>query len=225
MSKSKPKIAVVSAILGGIDDPPMHADQTLEHDYYLFTDKSFPPRFNSMTPRLQAKIPKCFGWQMAPGYDYYLWVDGSLTLDSPDSLKYFYDNCQDSDVVVLKHPSRTSIYWEYRYNWRGLFANATSNYLTGRYANEFIDEQMKQIKADKAYKDDLLINGGIFMYRNTPPVQAMLKEWWYHISRFLIMDQCSWPYVLKKSEVRFNVLPDDYHDSPYIKHRRHRLHA
>lgn len=213
------KIAVVSTSLGGFDKPAKHVPQSVPHDYFMFTDENFPPRFNSMTPRLQAKIPKCFGWQMVPGYDFYLWVDGNLNLTSRDSLKYFYDNCQNYDIVALQHPRRTTVRWESRYLRRGL--KLGSRYLMGRYENEWLPEQMAEIEADKDFVDDILVNGGVFMYRNTPEVQQMLKEWWYHISRYLIMDQCSFSYVIKKSGVRINIRPDIYNDCPYLSHGGH----
>ena len=174
-----------------------------------------------MTPRLQAKIPKCFGWQLKPGYDFYMWIDGNLRMKDENTLKYFYENCHEYDVAVLQHPRRNTIWWEYRYNWRGINNNAPSNYLRSRYVGELLDEQMAVIKADKDHKDDVLVNGGIFVYRNTPQVQAMLKEWWYYISRYLIMDQLAWAYVLKKSGVGVNVLPDRFDDCPWLENRRH----
>lgn len=216
-------LAVLSANLSGFDlvDPP--PSQTLKHDYFLFTDDNFPPRFNSMTPRLQAKIPKFFGWQMAPGYEYYFWIDGNLRLTHPDSLKYFYDQCQGYDVVVFKHPKRNTIVWEARYVLRGL--KQGSRYIYERYAQELVAEQLAEIKRDTEYVDDLLVNGGVFMYRNTPAVQAMLKEWWYHVSRYFIMDQCSFAYVLKKSGVKVNALPENLYTSRYVSQKGHVRHA
>ena len=222
MSKSLPKIAVISAILGGLDDPPTHPVQSIEHDYYLFTEENFPLRDKAMTPRLQAKIPKCFGWQLKPGYDYYMWIDGSLTMTSTDTLKHYFDAIQGYDLVVLKHPGRDTVYWESRYLERGL---KDSRYINERYAGEWVKEQMAEIMGDKNYKDDLLVNGGVFIYRNIPQVQEMLKEWWYHISRYLIMDQCSWAYVIKKSGVKVNALEEAYNESPFLAHQRHRIHA
>jgi hypothetical protein len=214
------KVAAITANLGGFDKEMEHVPQSLLHDKFVFTDENFPPRFNSMTPRLQAKIPKCFGWQMAPGYDFYFWIDGNLTMTHPDTIKYFYDNCQGYDIVVLKHPRRNSARWEGRYLRRGLKLN--SRYLLGRYEGEWLADQMAEIEGDKDFVDDILVNGGAFMYRNTAEVQKMLKEWWYHMSRYLIMDQCSFAYVLKKSGLRINIRPDDlYNNTPYLSHRGH----
>lgn len=221
---SKNRIAVISASLGGFDAVAAHVMQSLEYDYHVFTDDNFPPRDKAMTSRLQAKIPKCFGWQMAPGYDYYLWLDGSLVLTSPDAVKYFYDQVQDYDMVMFKHPRRNTVKWEGRYLQRGL--RQGSRYLVDRYKNELLEEQMVEIAGDAGFVDDLLVSGGVFMYKNTLGVQQMLKQWWYHISRYLVMDQCSLAYVLKQSRLKINVRPDNvYVDCPYVRHCGHARHA
>lgn len=218
----RPKIAMITANLGGFDKMEPHIKQSISYDYYLFTDENFLPRTGSMTPRLQAKIPKFFAWQMVPDYDYYFYLDANFVLTSPDSLKYFFDNCQNFDIVVLKHPRRNTVKWEARYLERGL--QQGSRYIAGRYTGEFLSEQMAEINSDPYFVDDLLVNGGVFIYKNTPLVQKMLKEWWYFNSRYLVMDQCSFAYVLKKSGLKVNVLPDSYIDSPYLRHKGHVYH-
>ena len=216
------KIAIISANLGNFDIVGQHVPQSIPYDYFLFTDKNFRPRLKAMMPRLQSKIPKCFGWQMAPGYDYYLWIDAILTLTNPDSLKYFFENCQGYDIVVLKHPKRVNIRQEAKYLEKGIH---TSGYIRGRYKNELLTEQMTEINEDQDFVDDLLVVGAVFMYRNTPAVQKMLKEWWYHISRYHVIDQISFPYVLKKSGLRINVKDDRYDNCPYLELSGHRYHA
>lgn len=214
------KIAVISANLGGFDRLSRHVPQSLPYDYFMFTDENFPPRDKVMLPRLQAKIPKFFGWQMAPGYDYYLWIDASLAMADPDTIKYFFDNCQDHDIVVLKHPTRPNIRQEVRYTRKGV--KQRSAYMLGRYENEMIKEMYDVVQADKDFTDDLLVNGGIFMYRNTPEVQGMLKEWWYYVTRYIIQDQIPFPYALKKSGIRINVRPDEINNCRYVSALRHK---
>ena len=213
------KIAIISANLGSLDVVESHVPQSIEHDYYLFTDENFKPRNRSMSPRLQAKIPKFFGWQLKPGYDYYLWIDSNLNLTDPDSLKWLFDNIQNSDIVVLKHPKRNTIEWEARYIERGL--EQQSIYLTKRYKNEDLPGQMKEMMSNKDFIDDMLVNAGVFLYRNTEAIHKMMKEWWYLTSRYTIMDQCAFAYVLKTSGVRVKVLPDVYNDCKYLKHKKH----
>lgn len=209
--------AVVTTRLGEFDKEVNHESQSMPCDYFVYNE---PLRDKSMTPRLQAKIPKCFAWDIYPGYDYYLWLDGNISLAHPDALKYFRDNCED--IVVLEHPTHKTIHWEYRYNWRGLNNNAPSNYLTERYTNELLDEIYEVVK-DEKYAP--MINGGIFMYRNTPQTQALLKEWFYYITRYTIMDQLAWAYLLKKSDLKVNILPDKYNDCKWLKVERHSKHG
>lgn len=212
-------IAVISASLGGIDKQTQQTPQTLAYDYFLFTDENFPLRYKALTSRLQAKIPKFFGWQLKPNYEYYLWLDGNIALNHPNTLKYFLEQIQGYDIVVLRHPRRPNIRQEVRYLRKGL--REQSNYLVSRYDQEWHKEQYETYQADKEFKDDLLVNGGIFLYRNTPKVQEMFKEWFYQVCRYNVQDQISFPYVLKKSGIKIKVLDHEYDKWEYIKHEKH----
>lgn len=210
------KIAVISGASGGFDEKPKHIEQSVNADYFYFTDDNFPLR-NSMTPHLQAKIPKMFGWQMVPNYDYYLWLDGNIALNNVDALKYFLEEIEEHDIVVLKHHRRNTIKWEARYLERAL--KEQSIYMVNRYNNEFWKEQYWAITDNKDYKDDKLYIGGIFMYRNTKEVQESLKEWWYHVSRYCIQDQISFPYAIRNLKVK--VLDHDHTKWDFIKKVKH----
>src|SRR5665213_2637797 len=139
-----PKIAILSANLNSFDNPAEHVPQSMGYDQHIFTDDNFPPRDKAMTPRLQAKIPKFFGWQLVPGFNFYLWIDGNLSLAHPDALKYFYDACQGYDIVVLRHPRRPNIRQEVRYTRKGI--NQQSMYIVGRYDQEWLKEQYAAVQ-------------------------------------------------------------------------------
>ena len=211
------KIALLSTSLGGIDEPPVHAEQSMPYDSFYFTDKDLPPRV--MGSRLQAKIPKMFGWQLKSDYDFYLWLDGNMRLNKLDTLRYFFEEIQKHDIVVLRHHRRPNIRQEVRYLRKGM--REESKYLVNRYKGELWQEQYKEIQKDKDFTDDLLVIGGIFMYRNTPKVQEMFKEWWYQITRYCVQDQTSFPYVLKKSGIKIKVLDHDYTKWDYIAYDKH----
>lgn len=217
------KILVLSANLGGFDKPVEHAPQSLKADYHTFTDENFPPRSKSMTLRLQSKIPKFFGWQLIAGYDYYVWLDANFALAREDSLKYLIDSVENYDIAVFKHPVRPNIKQEVRYTRKGI--KQGSQYMVGRYTGEYLKEQYRVIAKDIGYEDNLLVCGGVFVYRNIPSIQAMFKEWWYHVSRYIVEDQISFPYALKKSGVRVNVLTDNIYDTPYLVGRKHIYHG
>lgn len=213
------KIAIISANLGDHDKPQEHVAQSIPCDFIMFDNNNFPLRKRTMTARLQSKIPKFFAWQLVPKYDYYIWVDANISLCHKDSVKYFLEHCKDHDIVALKHRVRPDIRQEYRYTRKGIKQN--SRYTLARYENEFLKEQYDVIKNDKDYIDDFLIQGGIFIYKNTPQVQQMLKEWWYYNSRYIIQDQLSFAYVLKKSGVKYKILDDIYSESPYLSVKNH----
>lgn len=215
------KICVTTASLGGFDSINKSVEQTIPYDYYAFTDENFPPRFNAMTPRLQSKIPKMFSWQLKPDYDYYMWLDGNITFARPDSLEYFYNQCKDYDIVVFKHNSRPDIRQENRHTRKGVDQKAI--YLYNRYRNEWYEELYKEIQKDKTYVDDYLVMGGAFMYKNTPKVQEMLKNWWYYNSRYVYQDQISLAYVIRKANLKVNILSDNMLKTPYLMFSRHRM--
>ncbi len=208
------RIAVISATLGGFDEPQEHEPQSVPYDYFFFNDDNFPPRPHTLKPRVWAKIPKMFGWQLAPGYDYYLWIDGNQKLAHEDSIKYFLDCCQGHDIVFTRHPKRPNIRQETRVMRKGV---RQQPYYRQRYQGELEEEFYRLIANDKDYTDDILLSGGIFIYRNIPEVQNALKDWWYYITRYHVNDQLSLPYVLKKSGLKLNILEDDIRNCWFIK--------
>ena len=207
--------AVIQASIGDLDNPVTHVPQTVEADFHLITGEA-----KRLPARLEAKIPKFFGWQLKPNYEYYLWLDGNISLNHSQTLQYFLREIQGYDIVVIRHHRRPNIRQEVRYLRKGL--REQSIYLVSRYENELWKEQYETIQADKDFVDDLLVIGGIFMYRNTPQVQAMMKEWWYHVSRYNVQDQISFPYVLKKSGIKIKVLDHDYTKWEMIKQENHK---
>ena len=212
------KIAIITANLGNFDKMIDPVKQSVSCDFYRFTDENFPPRFNSMTPRLQARIPKMWSWQMVSGYNYYLWVDSSCTLANPDSVKWFLKQCEFTDLVVFKHPNRNSIKEEADYLKERLAMKCP--YITPRYENELIDEQVSAIKEDKDYVDDKLYASTAFMYKNSGRVHGLLSHWWTHTSRYHSVDQLSFPYVIWKSKCSVKVIPDSYLKTPYLTYIR-----
>lgn len=216
------RTAIITANTGNFDKPVEYVKQSVDYDFYRFTDENFPPRHCAMTPRLQARIPKMFGWQMVPGYDYYLWVDASYSLQHPDSVKWFIEQCEGVDIAVLKHPMRNTIQEEADYLKKRLVEEKKrlkEHYVTSRYENELIDEQLEVIKADKEYIDNCLFASTALIYRNNEKMQGMMKDWWYHTSRFHSVDQLSLPYVIFKAKCAVRIIPVKHHNDfkiPYL---------
>lgn len=210
------KLLIYTANLGNFDKRQENEEQELPEgidriDYWRCTDEDFPPRFNAMTPRLQARIVKMFGWQIKPDYDYYLWVDSSCRLSREDSAKWFMEQMGDKDMAVFAHNKRKTVQEEADYLKHRLSINCP--YVTPRYENEDIDGQLNAVEPS-----DPLYASTAFIYRNQSQVRRALKDWWYHTSRFHSIDQLSFPYVIK--EVSHNVIDIDYLKCKYLEYTR-----
>lgn len=197
------KAAVLSANLGNFDTPSDFVPQEgIEYSQHTFTDEDFPP-ITGLTPRFQYRIPKLFSWQMYPGYDIYLWLDGAFSLAKPESLKWFIDQLGDNDFAFFAHPNRKTIKEEVDHIEE--YLNKGNKYLVSRYENGLHKEQYEDILLDKDFVDDSLYHSGVFIYRDSEHARDVLRLWWLHQSRYWTCDQVPLPYVLKDSAVK--VLP------------------
>lgn len=216
------KLAILTAVLDDFDtivDPVkqfLH-NPTIEYDFIRITDKEFPP-IKGLTPRFQYRIPKYFGWQMYPGYDYYLWLDGGVSLTSDKSLAYFYNRCLDRDMVVFKHPWRNSIAEEVQhiddYLNRKSGTKKGQDYLIRRYENGLHKEQLKDIQYDTDYMDDHLYASTAFMYRDSERVRDAFRNLFLHQARYFTCDQLAFTYCIKDLDIR--ELDEDVFKNEYI---------
>ena len=218
------RVAFVSANLGGMEQPVQHAPQRLPADVHVswhqYDDVSFPPRPRSMTPRMQAKIPKVFAWKLLPGYDAYVWLDASFALKE-DALNTLLAHLEMADMVMFAHPSRSSVAAEVQFLTKRLSGRyMRSGYIKDRYADEWADAQLAAYVADPAFIDNRLFACGCFAYRATPAVQALMNEWWWHISLYHVNDQLSFPYVLAKSRVAVSVINEDIYKCSFLTYMR-----
>jgi len=207
------KLCVLSANLGSFDPKVDWVPQIVpgvEVTMKRFDDESFPPRTQTMRPRLQSRIAKMFGWEMVKGHDCYLWVDSSRGLLRPDTAEWFYKQAEGVDLVLFKHPHRRTIKEEAEF----IRSRLHKKYISSRYAGELIDEQLEAI--DKEYVDNCLFASTAYFYWNTPKVREMLKEWWLHTSRYHAVDQLALPYLVWKHKCSVKVLPEDVYHCDYI---------
>lgn len=218
------KICIVTANLGGFDkqvDPvnPQALPKDVEElRFHRFTDEDFPPRFNSMTPRLQARIPKMFAWQMLPGYDYYLWFDASCTLPKSDSVLWFLKQIEGADIAVFKHPNRETVQQEADYLKERLELERTGQkqpYVLPRYENERIDDQLAVVDPQA-----MLYASTAFIYKDTQAARDLLTIWWLHTSLYHSIDQLSLPTAIQHSGATVNVIQENYMDCEYLKYVR-----
>ena len=211
------RIAVLTANLGKFDADVLNIKQKLPENvemmFYRYTDQNFPP-ITGLTPRLQYRIPKMFGWQMMPGYDYYLWLDGSMSLQDKMSVDWFIKKAKTVEMVVFKHPWRKTLKEETDFIEAKL--KEGNKYITSRYLNGLHKEQYNDIMEDKTYVDDKLYASTVFMYQNTERVREMMKLWWIHTTRYFTVDQIALPYAIRKSGVSVYEIEDSPFKCKYV---------
>lgn len=216
------KIAILQANLGNFDDPKDPVEQKFPHDdqlglvdctFHRWTDENFPP-VTGLTPRLQYRIPKLFGWEMLPGYDYYIWLDGGISFLRDDCALWYLDQLGDNDIALFKHPRRRNIRQEVKHIDDHL--KAGKPYISARYKNGLHQEQSDIILKDTGYKDRSLYASTTFIYRNTQQVQDFLKDWWYYQSRYFTCDQVPLPWLLWKHKLKVKTFDEPIFQTGYM---------
>jgi hypothetical protein len=217
------KLLIYSANLGNFDKPKDHEEQALpfgitQIDYFRYTDDNFPPRFNSMTPRLQARICKMMTWQMKPGYDYYLWVDASCRLSKEDSADWFMKQLGDADIAVFKHNKRETVQDEasfLKYRLEAEKEGSKRPYVLPRYENERIDDQLAVVDPEAE-----LYASTAFIMKNDTPAKDLMTIWALHTFLYHSIDQLSLPHAIKASGVKARVIKQDYLKCPSPQYTR-----
>lgn len=211
------RIAILTANLGNFDTPtdPAIQDYPTPPTFMRWTDQNFPP-IVGLTPRLQYRIPKLFGWEMLPGFDIYIWLDGSVSLKRSDCIKWYLEQLGDNDMAFFRHPQRGTMKQEVEHIEEKLKLNHW--YITPRYKNGLHREQLDMAMRDETFKDENLYASTAFIYRDSPGSREVLRGWWYLQSRYYTCDQVNLPYAIHmaKDRVKVKKIPDNLFKIGYL---------
>ncbi len=221
------KICVSTANLGTIDPGAiLHTQQvmpdTWHADYFSYNNDNFAPRSGALHPRLQAKIPKMLAHEMHPGYDYYVWIDGSIALRDKSALFWLISQCEGFDIALFPHPYRCNIREEIEYCFAEMIAGNT--YLNERYQNEPLLEQANLYLSDPNFVDNNLFAGGVFAYSTSilRTSHNMMSDWFYHCARHSVQDQISLPFLFYKHGINYNMICENIFANPYFSFVGHK---
>jgi len=209
----KPSVAILTCVLGGFDKLVDPVEQNIPVDFHRWTDDNFPP-IMGLTPRLQYRIPKLYGWEMFPGYEYYIWLDGACSFLRPDCATWYLEQLDDNDIAFFKHPTRRSARQEVEHIEEHL--RLGKPYISARYVNGLHREQYEEMMKDPNFRDNKLWASTTFIYRNTPKMQEFMKDWWYHQSRYFTCDQVVIPYLVHKHKLSVKTFDEPLYKSGYI---------
>lgn len=211
------KVAVVSAIYGGYDQPAVHPPQTVDTEFVLITDREIDapmwlwrvvvePRPH-MHPRLAAKVPKCRpDWYVDA--DVWIWLDGSATLKREDSVEQLLTVA--GPLAQFVHPERNSI-----------TAEAAVSTMLGKYAGQQVTEQAAHY-VKRGHQDDWgLWATGCIVYRRSYDFATVGRAWLAEQVRWSYQDQISQPPILAGYGMRPGTIPGNLWDNPLVQFSVH----
>lgn len=214
------KVAILSANLGNFDvnakDPIAQdlPEGVTEVVFHRFTDEDFPP-ITGLTPRLQYRIPKMFGFDMFPGYDVYIWFDSSCSLRRADCVKWYLEQLGDDDMAFFRHPQgRATIKAEVDHIEDKLQNNHW--YITPRYKGGLHKEFYNLISRDPDFKDEKLFASTAFIYKNNKASRKALRTWWFYQSRFFTCDQVALPYAIYRTGAKVKQMQEHLFKIGYL---------
>lgn len=179
------KVLIYTSIFGDYDKLRIPPKQTIDCSFMCCSNPHYELGKSNI---LQAKYYKLLPHRMLPygqEFDYTLWVDGSIQINSPEFAEYMVSQARDS-WALFQHDGQTCIKGEALGCWN-----------MRKYITQPI---MKQV--DHYFSLGMPQNFGVWyggvICRNTKntDVVAMDEFWWQENLKWSIQDQISLPYIL-----------------------------
>lgn len=192
------KIALITAIFGGIDEIKEVPEQTdVHYKRFVYTEKNSPFPLPNLCPRLQAKYFRCQSHRIdeLKEYDMHCWLDGRITVTNPEMLRDFSYRIMGSDIGLGTHQDRNCIYDE-----ADFIVSNEGDYLKSRYGSQPIKAEVDFYRAKGHPINWGLWSSGIFIRWNNARVNEMFNEWWDCCLTWSYFDQTALPYVLRKNK-------------------------
>lgn len=209
------KVAVVTAVIGGIDEVKEIPEQTVPFDRYFFTDSNKGLIPGSYPDRMAALYFKTQIYRVAEG-DLLIWVDGKIQINSPDFIQQCIDALGNSDLAIMKHHWRSCIYEEI-YHILHCIGHG-NEYLIERYADKPMAEQSTYWNKLGYPKNNGLNDCCIFIMRPTEKMKAVFSAWWLYVAKKNYFDQTTiqgvcWLLGIQIQPIVFK--PGSYSDIPH----------
>lgn len=182
------RIAVITAIFGGMESPKPFCPQSVECDRIVITEENSPYPLPNIPPRLQAKFFKLQAHRLWPQYDAFVWIDGNIEVTSPDFVKEMISRLQT--IRIQRHHERQTIKEEID------FILASDNeYLTVRYGNQPLREEYEWYLSRGMPGNMPLYACNIFAWVNKEDVKCFFDDWWNLVLMWSYFDQSAFSYL------------------------------
>lgn len=157
--------------------------------------------------RQEAKIYKLLPHFFLQEYEYSFWIDGRVLIKSPNIVNFLLKSLEASNIALLRHPERTSI-----------FEEAEKCIEWGLDDPDKINKQIKDYK-EKGYDDQFpLVAGTVIARRHMQKdVIASMEAWWVENVTHTLRDQLSFPYIAWLNNLNVRVLDLNWQENEYFK--------
>lgn len=189
----KKRIAVVCANIGSFDPVFAFPDQSIDCDFFYYTEKNLPYPLPNLNDRLKSKYIKIQMHRFLPGYDVYIWLDGSVQVSSKLFVQHLKNNVEMYDVAMSVHHERDSVYEELEYILSNI--DAGKEYLIKRYGNEPLAEEMAFYKNNGLPDYHRLFITRFFARKNNKHINAAFDDWWNRVLEFVNFDQAMFSHI------------------------------
>lgn len=208
------KIAVITAIFGGIDTPKPFPEQSVTCDYFCFTEANSPVPLPNLPDRLKAKYFKLQAHRVLPGYDYYIWIDGNIEVTSPDFVKTMIE-ATNSGIAIQRHHERETIEQEIDF-----ILKSDNVYLTTRYGAQPLKQEYEYYLSRGMPPDAPLYSCNIFAF--TRAGLFFFDYWWSLVLQWSWFDQSAFSFSAWQTSSGINTVDlGPMFDNPYFKHSNH----
>lgn len=217
------KIALVTAVFGGIDFKKQIPEQTVPADSYFFDETndimSLPAgetvgHFNDRTRALYYKTQL---YKVAEA-DVYIWVDGKIEIISPIFVESILWQLSKWELAILKHDFRHCVYEEVDHIENCI--QHGNEYLATRYAHRPIRREVEWYRQQGYPVNNGLNDCKILAMRNTRRMQILLDQWWA-VCRKQWFDQVAIQFIAWKNGIKIKTLNLEagkmYLDHPHQK--------
>ena len=217
MLNRRPKIAIYTAIFGDYDPLKMQVPQQLPVDFLCFTDGRPAPHnwqvihvpTQNVPPRQQAKEFKLLPHRIPQlaGYDYTIWIDGSMQITSADFAPWAVSCIKNSGWAIFTHNEFSCAYEE-----------AAAMAVTKKYRDAPLGAQAAHYRAT-GFPDQsgLYMNALIARDMHNTQWQKLCEAWWQENLRWTLRDAVSLPYVLWRGNGKLDVIAGDIYQSPFFR--------
>lgn len=226
------RTAIYTAVFGGYDSLKPVLAQSVDADWICFTDGDVDPGLGWKvqravprlgSPRLDAKYFKLLSHRVFPAgwtdharrvrYDYVIWIDGSVRVQSPDFARYMIDQTGDS-WAMFRHPWRDCIYEE-----------AEESAPMVKYRDQPVRAQAAAYRAE-GFPAHGGLYAGTVIGRNIRwwEAAAINECWWVENAGWTIQDQISFPVVLWRLGMSVNACDLPFFNDLWRMETGHRQH-